>query len=103
MISPTARPLCCRSLGPDQPRWRAFAQARLPAPVDCCSSGRTCGYGSRGRGGQPVKGAGMSRGPATSAWSSHARGQPGVDVELVEAVFAVGARPADCRADGARR
>ena len=33
----------------------------------------------------------MSRGPATSAWSSHARGQPGVDVELVEAVFAVGA------------
>jgi hypothetical protein len=33
----------------------------------------------------------MSRGPAASAWSSHARGQPEVDVDLVEAVFAVGA------------
>jgi hypothetical protein len=33
----------------------------------------------------------MSREPAASAWSSHAAGLAGVDVELVEAVFAVGA------------
>jgi hypothetical protein len=33
----------------------------------------------------------MSRGPTVSAWSSHAAGLAGVDVELVEAVFAVGA------------
>ena len=33
----------------------------------------------------------MNREPAASAWSSHAAGWAGVDVELVEAVFAVGA------------
>jgi hypothetical protein len=33
----------------------------------------------------------MSRGPESIAWSNHARGQPGVDVDLVEAVFALGA------------
>jgi hypothetical protein len=33
----------------------------------------------------------MSRGPESIAWSNHVRGQAGVDVELVEAVFAVGA------------
>jgi hypothetical protein len=33
----------------------------------------------------------MSRGPERIAWSNHARGQPGVDVDLVEAVFALGA------------
>jgi hypothetical protein len=33
----------------------------------------------------------MSRGPVTIAWSSHAADQPRVDVDLVEAVFAVGA------------
>jgi hypothetical protein len=48
VISPTARPLYCRPLGPDQPRWLAFAQARLPAPVDYCGSGRTRGYGTVG-------------------------------------------------------
>lgn len=33
----------------------------------------------------------MSRGPVTIAWSSPTRGQPRVDVDLIEAVFAVGA------------
>jgi hypothetical protein len=35
--SPAARPLCCGSLGPGQPRWLAFTQARLAAQVEGCS------------------------------------------------------------------
>jgi hypothetical protein len=46
MRSPAACLLCCGSLGPEEPRWLAFAQARLSAKAEGWSSCRASSDGS---------------------------------------------------------
>jgi hypothetical protein len=47
--SPTACPLWCRPLGPERPRWLAFARAGLlSAQAEGCSGRRTPSHASAG-------------------------------------------------------
>ena len=48
MSSPTACLLCCRPVGPDEPRCPAFAQAGVVVHVVCCSGCRAPSHATAG-------------------------------------------------------